>query len=160
MSAFVLPGLVLAQASDTASSLMGMAPIALMFVVLYFLMIRPQMKRQKEHKALLAALAKGDEVVGAGGVLGKKLELLTEDDQSKSGEAATIVKKFISRDKVVAVLGEFAVSGFVNLVGGCCGSTPAHIAAIAEAVRGKKPRAIPIAEPAMQLSGLEPLRVG
>jgi preprotein translocase subunit YajC len=49
---------------------MGMAPIVLMFVVLYFLMIRPQMKRQKEHKALLAALSKGDEVISAGGLLG------------------------------------------------------------------------------------------
>ena len=51
--------------------LMGMLPILLMFVVLYFLMIRPQMKRQKEHKAMLDALQKGDEVVTAGGVLGK-----------------------------------------------------------------------------------------
>ena len=71
MSAFVLPGLVLAQANDTASSLMGMAPIVLMFVVLYFLMIRPQMKRAKEHKAMISALVKGDEVVTAGGVIGK-----------------------------------------------------------------------------------------
>ena len=50
---------------------MGFAPIALMFVILYFLMIRPQMKRQKELKALLAALSKGDEVVSAGGLLGR-----------------------------------------------------------------------------------------
>ena len=57
------------------------------------------------------------------------------------------------------VLGEFAANGWLNLVGGCCGSTPDHIAAIAEAVRGKKPRAVPAAESAMQLSGLEPLRV-
>jgi len=71
MSAQAISGLVLAQAADTVSSLMGMAPILLMFVVLYFLMIRPQMKRQKEHKALLAALAKGDEVISAGGLLGK-----------------------------------------------------------------------------------------
>ena len=71
MSAQAISGLVLAQAADTASSLMGMAPILLMFVVLYFLMIRPQMKRQKEHKALLGALAKGDEVISAGGLLGK-----------------------------------------------------------------------------------------
>ncbi len=71
MSAQVITGIVLAQAGDTASSLMGMAPIVLMFVVLYFLMIRPQMKRQKEHKALIAALAKGDEVISAGGMLGK-----------------------------------------------------------------------------------------
>jgi preprotein translocase subunit YajC len=71
MSALAIPSLVVAQAADTASSLMGMAPIALMFVILYFLMIRPQMKRQKELRALLAALTKGDEVVCAGGILGK-----------------------------------------------------------------------------------------
>lgn len=70
MSAQTVSSLVLAQAGDTAGSLMGMAPIILMFIVLYFLMIRPQMKRQKEHKALLAALSKGDEVISAGGLLG------------------------------------------------------------------------------------------
>jgi preprotein translocase subunit YajC len=48
-----------------------MLPLLLMFVVLYFVMIRPQMKRQKEHKAMVEALAKGDEVVTAGGFLGK-----------------------------------------------------------------------------------------
>ena len=42
-----------------------------MFVVLYFIMIRPQMKRQKEHKAMLEALAKGDEVATNGGLIGK-----------------------------------------------------------------------------------------
>ena len=46
-------------------------PIILMFVVLYFLMIRPQMKRQKEQKAMMDALGKGDEVVTSGGMLGK-----------------------------------------------------------------------------------------
>ncbi|MSU70478.1 MAG: 5-methyltetrahydrofolate--homocysteine methyltransferase [Opitutaceae bacterium] len=60
---------------------------------------------------------------------------------------------------MAAVLGEFAVAGFVNLVGGCCGSTPAHIAAIAQAVRGKAPRQIPPRAAALQLSGLEPLAV-
>ena len=53
------------------SSLTGMLPLVLMFVVLYFVMIRPQMKRQKEHRAMIDALAKGDEVVIAGGMLGK-----------------------------------------------------------------------------------------
>ena len=53
------------------STLMSMLPLVLMFVVLYFVMIRPQMKKQKEHKAMIDALAKGDEVVTAGGVLGK-----------------------------------------------------------------------------------------
>jgi preprotein translocase subunit YajC len=46
-----------------------------MFVVLYFIMIRPQMKKQKEHKAMIDALAKGDEVVIAGGVLGRVAKL-------------------------------------------------------------------------------------
>ncbi|HEY8608780.1 MAG TPA: preprotein translocase subunit YajC [Noviherbaspirillum sp.] len=50
---------------------MSFLPIILMFIVLYFLMIRPQMKRQKEQKAMMEALAKGDEVVTAGGILGK-----------------------------------------------------------------------------------------
>jgi len=64
-------GVVVAQAAATESALMNILPIVLMFVILYFLMIRPQMKRQKEHRNLLAALSKGDEVVTAGGVLGK-----------------------------------------------------------------------------------------
>ena len=51
--------------------LWSMLPIILMFVVLYFLMIRPQMKRAKEHKTMVDALQKGDEVVAAGGVLGR-----------------------------------------------------------------------------------------
>jgi preprotein translocase subunit YajC len=53
------------------SGWVGMLPIVLMFVLLYFLMIRPQMKRSKEHKAMTEALQKGDEVITAGGVLGK-----------------------------------------------------------------------------------------
>ncbi|MGZ3157990.1 MAG: preprotein translocase subunit YajC [Burkholderiaceae bacterium] len=64
-----------AQAAAPAEGLMGnltsFLPIILMFVVLYFLMIRPQMKRQKEQQAMMAALGKGDEVITVGGVLGK-----------------------------------------------------------------------------------------
>ncbi len=69
-----LSTLVLAQAApggDIFGSLSSFLPIILMFVVLYFLMIRPQMKRQKETKAMIDALAKGDEVITAGGILGK-----------------------------------------------------------------------------------------
>jgi 5-methyltetrahydrofolate--homocysteine methyltransferase len=58
---------------------------------------------------------------------------------------------------MAAVLGEFARSGFVNLVGGCCGSTPDHIRAIAAAVKGLPPRQPVTAAPALRLSGLEPL---
>lgn len=62
-------------------------------------------------------------------------------------------------DDMAAVLSEFADSGFVNLVGGCCGSTPPHIAAIAKAVKNKPARKIPTRPVAMQLSGLETLTV-
>lgn len=60
-----------AGAGDVGSSLMSFLPLVLMFGVLYFVMIRPQMKRQKEHKAMVEALGKGDEIVTAGGMLGK-----------------------------------------------------------------------------------------
>ena len=60
-----------ATGGDPTGGLMGMLPLILMFVVLWFLMIRPQMKRAKEHKAMLGALAKGDEIVTGGGVAGK-----------------------------------------------------------------------------------------
>lgn len=63
--------LVPAQIEGGQSTLMNMLPIILMFVILYFLMIRPQMKRQKEHRNLVANLAKGDEVITGGGILGK-----------------------------------------------------------------------------------------
>ncbi|HXT40058.1 MAG TPA: ABC transporter substrate-binding protein [Candidatus Angelobacter sp.] len=60
---------------------------------------------QSSHKGTALAI---DEINASGGVLGKKLELITEDNQTKAGESATIVRKLISRDKVVAVLGEVA----------------------------------------------------
>ena len=58
-------------AADPMGGMMQLLPMILMFAVLWFLMIRPQMKKAKEHKALLAGLAKGDEVVTGGGLLGK-----------------------------------------------------------------------------------------
>jgi preprotein translocase subunit YajC len=60
-----------AAAGGGDSALLSMLPLVLMFVVLYFLMIRPQMKRQKEQRAMIDSLQKGDEVVTIGGVLGK-----------------------------------------------------------------------------------------
>jgi 5-methyltetrahydrofolate--homocysteine methyltransferase len=61
---------------------------------------------------------------------------------------------------MASVLSGFARAGWLNLVGGCCGSTPAHIAAIAEAVRVASPRAIPTSPQATRLSGLESLTLG
>ena len=62
---------------------------------------------QSSHKGTALAI---DEINAAGGVLGKKLKLVTEDDQSQAGQPATIVRKLISQDKAVAVLGEVASS--------------------------------------------------
>jgi 5-methyltetrahydrofolate--homocysteine methyltransferase len=65
-----------------------------------------------------------------------------------------------SPEFMAAILGEFARAGFLNLVGGCCGTTPAHIRAIAEAVEGCAPRTVPKVEKKLRLSGLEPLDIG
>ena len=62
--------------------------------------------------------------------------------------------------QLAEVIGEFARQGLVNIVGGCCGTTPAHIRAVAEAVHGVAPRTPPEVEPRLRLSGLEPLVVG
>jgi 5-methyltetrahydrofolate--homocysteine methyltransferase len=56
---------------------------------------------------------------------------------------------------MAALIGEFAAAGLVNIVGGCCGTTPGHIRAITAAVAGKKPRAVPAVTPLLRLSGLE-----
>ena len=62
-------------------------------------------------------------------------------------------------EDMAPVLGEFAGSGLVNLVGGCCGTTPEHVAAIAAAAARERPREVPSIPPALRLSGLEPLDV-
>ena len=64
-----------AGAGADNGGIMGFLPLILMFVVLYFVMIRPQMKRQKEVKNMLDALAVGDEVVTSGGLMGKVTRL-------------------------------------------------------------------------------------
>jgi len=90
-----------AAGGDMQSSLMGMLPLVLMFVVLYFVMIRPQMKKAKEHKSMVESLAKGDEVVTAGGVLGKVSKL---GDSFLGLEIANGVEIQIQRSAVVQVL--------------------------------------------------------
>ena len=67
----VSPASAQAAATGGEPGYMSFLPIILMFVLLYFLMIRPQMKRAKEQKQMIEALQKGDEVITAGGVLGR-----------------------------------------------------------------------------------------
>jgi 5-methyltetrahydrofolate--homocysteine methyltransferase len=61
---------------------------------------------------------------------------------------------------MASILGEFAQAGFINIVGGCCGTTPAHIRAIADAVQPVPPRVVPQVQKKLRLSGLEPLTIG
>jgi len=90
-----------AGGNDMMSNLTGMLPLVLMFVVLYFVMIRPQMKKQKEHRAMIDALAKGDEVATAGGLLGKVTKLA---DTSVGLEIANGVEVQLQRTAIVQVL--------------------------------------------------------
>jgi len=89
-------------ATDSPFGSIGtMLPIVLMFVVLYFVMIRPQMKRQKEHKSMIDALAKGDEVVTSGGLLGKVSKM---GDTFVGVEIASGVEVQVQRSAVVQVM--------------------------------------------------------
>jgi preprotein translocase subunit YajC len=90
-----------ATGGDAMSTMTSLLPLVLMFVVLYFIMIRPQMKRQKETKAMIDALAKGDEVVISGGVIGKISKL---GDTFLSVEVANGVELQVQRAAVVQVL--------------------------------------------------------
>ena len=98
-----------AAGSDAQSTMLSLLPLVLMFVVLYFIMIRPQMKKQKEHKSMIDAVAKGDEVVMAGGVLGRVAKL---GDSYLHVEVAHGVEIQVQRASVVQVLpkGTFSAS--------------------------------------------------
>lgn len=90
-----------AAGSDPTGGLMGMLPLILMFVVLWFLMIRPQMKRAKEHKAMVEALSKGDEVVIGGGIAGRVTEV---GDSFVQVEIATNTVVAVQKPAVATVL--------------------------------------------------------
>ena len=83
------------------AGLMGLLPIVLMFVVLYFLMIRPQMKRAKEHKKLLEAIAKGDEVITQGGIAGK---VVSVSDNYVHVEIAANTEILVQKSAISTVL--------------------------------------------------------
>ena len=90
-----------AAGGDMQSTLMNMLPILVMFGVLYLVMIRPQMKKQKEHKNMIESIVKGDEVVTAGGFLGRISKL---GDAFISVELASGVEVQMQRSAVVQVL--------------------------------------------------------
>lgn len=90
-----------APATGQTGALMQFLPLVLIFIVFYFLLIRPQSKRAKEHTAMIAALENGAEVVTSGGILGKVVEL---GDQFLTVEIADGVRVKVQRHTVTQVL--------------------------------------------------------
>lgn len=90
-----------AAAVQQPDPLMSFLPLILIFVVMYFLLIRPQIKRQKEHKKLIDALTKGDEVLTSGGLVGRVVELTDAFITVEVAEGTTII---VQRSAVTTVL--------------------------------------------------------
>jgi preprotein translocase subunit YajC len=97
----ISPAYAQAAAGGAESGFLGFLPIILMFGVLYFLMIRPQMKRAKEQKAMVEALQKGNEVIAAGGVIGRITKL---GEQYVTLEIAPNTEIVVQRGTVQIVL--------------------------------------------------------
>ena len=97
-----------AGAADASGGFMQLLPMILMFGVLWFLMIRPQMKKAKEHKALLAALQKGDEVVTGGGLTGRVTKV---GEAYVHVEIAEGVEVVVQKPSVVIVLPKGSLKG-------------------------------------------------
>jgi len=95
-------------AAPAGADIMSMLPIILMFVVLYFVMIRPQMKRAKEHKTMIDALQKGDEVVAAGGIVGRITKIT---DNYVTLEIADKVEVRVQRPAIQVALPKGTIKG-------------------------------------------------
>src|SRR3954467_3405403 len=86
------------QSGGAAGMLFGIAPWLLIFVIFYFLMIRPQQRRAKEHQAAIAAVKKGDEVITAGGIRGRVTKVSDEDAEVEiaNGVRVRVVKSTLT----------------------------------------------------------------
>ncbi|MFI0395517.1 preprotein translocase subunit YajC [Paracoccus jiaweipingae] len=102
---FATPAFAQAAAPGGASALTQFIPLILIFVIMYFLMIRPQQKRLKEHRQMVDAISRGDQVVTAGGLIGKVTNVM--DDQIEV-EIAQGVKVKVVRSTVGQVLNKTA----------------------------------------------------
>jgi len=98
---FISDAAAQAAGASGPSTLQGLLPMILLFVIFYFLLIRPQQKRQKEHKNMVAGLVKGDEVVTMGGVLGK---IAAIDENFITLEISKGVEVRVQRQSVQAMM--------------------------------------------------------
>ncbi|MEO0343299.1 MAG: preprotein translocase subunit YajC [Pseudomonadota bacterium] len=101
---FASPAFAQAAGSTGGSGLASFIPLILIFAIMYFLLIRPQQKKMKEHQAMVAALRKGDKVVTAGGVVGKVTKVGAEDTNEIEVEIASGVKVQIVQSTISQVI--------------------------------------------------------
>lgn len=101
MSFFISDALAEGGAAPGAADIMGFLPLLVIFAIFYFLIIRPQVKRAKEHKKLVESVAKGDEVVTTGGLLGKVVET---GDNFVTLEVAEGVQLKVQRQAVTSLV--------------------------------------------------------
>lgn len=97
---FATPAYAQAATGGAAGGLLGFVPILLIFVIMYFLMIRPQQKKMKDHKAMVGALRRGDQVVTSGGMIGKVVKVA---DAEVEVEVAPNVKVRVVRSTIAQV---------------------------------------------------------
>jgi len=100
---FASPAYAQAAGGGFGGGIGGILPIVLIFAIMYFLMIRPQQKKMKEHKAMVAALRRGDQVVTQGGIVGKVTKV-KEDSNEVEVEIADGVKIRVIQHTIATVL--------------------------------------------------------
>lgn len=99
---FVTPAYAQAAAGGAASAFTSFVPLILIFAIMYFLLIRPQQKKLKDHKAMVEALRRGDQVLTQGGILGKVVKV--NDDGILDVEIAEGVKVKLPRSAITQVM--------------------------------------------------------
>jgi len=100
---FITPAYAQAAGGAAANPIMQFLPLILIFAIMYFLMIRPQQKKAKEHRAMVEALRRGDQVITQGGVIGK-VSRVKEGENEVEVEIAEGVKVRIVKSTIVQVL--------------------------------------------------------
>ena len=99
----ISPAFAQGAGGDSGGAFASFIPLILIFVVFYFLLIRPQQKRAKEHRAMLGALRRGDRIVTSGGLVGLVIKV-TPEDREIAVEIAEGVRVKVMRDMIASVL--------------------------------------------------------
>ncbi len=101
MEFFISDAVAQGEAASGSGGFMGFIPLIIIFVIFYWLLMRPQMKRAKEHRQMLSTLSKNDEVTTSGGILGRVIKL---DDNFVNLEIADGVRVKVQRNAVASLL--------------------------------------------------------